>query len=97
MIYNYFVYIMSNTIHTVLYTGVTNNLHRRIAEHKMKLGSKFTRRYQVHKLLYYEIYTDPENAIKREKQIKGGSRQKKINLIKQFNAEWKDLSKEIIM
>ena len=84
----------TNSRHTVLYTGVTNNLERRLSEHKSKLGSAFTKRYNVDQLVYYECGDDNNIAIAREKQIKAGSRQTKIDLIKSINPEWKDLSKE---
>jgi putative endonuclease len=92
----YCVYIMTNTHNTVLYTGVTNNLARRVYEHKNGLGGIFTKKYNIVKLVYYEITDDVNSAIAREKQIKGGSRKKKENLIKNMNAEWKDLFDEII-
>ena len=88
---NYFVYILTNKNNTVLYTGVTNNLHRRIWQHKSKLLKGFTKRYNVTKLVYFEMYDDPESAISREKQLKAGSRKKKLELINSFNKEWKDL------
>lgn len=88
---NYYIYIVTNKHHTVLYTGVTSDLKRRIYEHKDKSVDGFTKRYNISKLVYYEIFGDPENAIMREKQLKGGSRQKKIDLINQLNKEWKDL------
>jgi putative endonuclease len=91
----YFVYIMTNKHNTVLYTGVTNNLVRRVFEHKEKLIKGFTVKYIAVKLVYYEIHEDPYSAIAREKQIKGGSRQKKIELINEFNKDWKDLYREI--
>ncbi len=87
----YCVYILTNSRHTVLYTGVTNDLKRRVLEHKSKTGSTFTKRYQVNKLVYFEVGDDVNMAIYREKQIKAGSRQKKIDLINGFNPEWKDL------
>jgi putative endonuclease len=90
----YCVYILTNSRHTVLYTGVTNNLERRLSEHKDKLGSAFTKRYNVNKLVYYECGDDIRIAIAREKQIKAGSRQDKIDLINSINPQWKDLSKE---
>lgn len=96
MIYNYYVYILSNTRNTVLYTGVTNNLSRRIQQHKSGSGSQFTKKYNIHKLVYFEIFSDPENAIKREKAIKGGSRSKKDSMITSFNPEWEDISMNII-
>jgi putative endonuclease len=82
---------MTNKNNTVLYTGVTNNLQKRVYEHKEKLVEGFTKKYNVVKLVYYEIFDDPENAIAREKQIKAGSRQKKLDLINSMNQEWKDL------
>ena len=83
----YYVYIMTNKYNTVLYTGITNNLKRRIYEHKEKLVAGFTNKYNITKLVYYEVFDDPENAISREKQIKAGSRQKKIQLIASVNKE----------
>jgi putative endonuclease len=87
-----FVYILTNEINNVLYTGVTNDIARRLAEHRCGRGGAFTSRYRVHKLVYYETFGDPSSAIFREKQIKAGSRQKKIDLIESKNPEWKDLS-----
>ena len=86
---------MTNAHHTVLYTGVTNNLARRVYEHKNGLGSVFVKKYNVHKLVYYEIGNDINATIVREKQIKGGSRKKKLDLINSMNPEWKDLYEEI--
>ncbi|MGC1374846.1 MAG: GIY-YIG nuclease family protein [Anaerolineales bacterium] len=88
----YYVYILTNSRHTVLYTGVTNDLQRRVWEHKNKTGSVFTKKYNVDQLVYYEVGDDINIAIAREKQIKAGSRQKKIDLINSLNPEWKDLS-----
>lgn len=82
---------MTNKINTVLYTGITSNLKKRIWEHKEKTIKGFTKKYNIGKLVYWEIFNDPENAILREKQIKAGSRSKKIELIKGINPEWKDL------
>ena len=87
----YYVYIMTNKNNNVIYTGITNNLKKKIHEHKEKLVSGFTKRYSIHKLVYYEIFDSPYAAITREKQIKNGSRQKKVNLIKTLNPEWDDL------
>jgi putative endonuclease len=87
----YYIYIMTNKNNTVLYTGVTNDLKRRVYEHKAKLIEGFTKKYNVDKLVYYEVFEDSYHAIAREKQIKGGSRQKKINLINSINDTWKDL------
>ena len=87
----YYIYIMSNKNKTVLYTGVTNDLRRRVYEHKEKLIEGFTKKYNINKLVYYESFRDVESAILREKQIKGGSRAKKIGLINSTNLDWKDL------
>jgi len=91
----YFVYIMANKNNTVLYTGITSDLKKRVYEHREKLVSGFTKKYNVSKLVYCEMYRDPENAILREKQIKAGSRQKKIDLINTMNRKWLDLYEEI--
>jgi putative endonuclease len=88
----YYVYILTNKKNSVLYTGITNHLGRRVDEHKKKTGSKFTARYNVNKLVYYEIFSDVRMAIYREKQIKAGSRQKKIDLVNSLNPGWNDLS-----
>jgi putative endonuclease len=85
------VYILTNKNNTVLYTGVTNDLRRRVSEHKMKLIPGFTKQYNVDKLVYFEWFEDAPNAIAREKQIKAGSREKKIALIERSNPEWRDL------
>jgi putative endonuclease len=90
----YYVYIMTNKGNSVLYTGVTNNLHHRVLAHKSGKGSIFTSKYNLNKLVFFEAFGDIHAAIAREKQIKGGSRQKKINLIESMNPEWKDLYKE---
>jgi len=87
----YYVYILTNKNNTVLYTGVTNDLIRRSAEHKEKKTKGFTQKYNVDKLVYYEAFDVIYDAIAREKQIKGGSRQKKIALINSMNKEWEDL------
>jgi len=87
----YYVYIMTNKINTVLYTGVTSDLKKRIWEHKEKVIDGFTKNYNINKLIFFEIYNDPENAILREKQIKAGPRNKKVKLIIGINPEWKDL------
>ncbi|WP_277657279.1 GIY-YIG nuclease family protein [Seleniivibrio woodruffii] len=91
-----FVYILTNHENSVLYVGVTSNLIKRIYEHKNKLCDGFTSRYHLTKLVYYESIDDMLSAIAREKQIKGGSRKKKIELIKSVNPEWKDLYGEIV-
>ena len=82
---------MTNKINTVLYTGFTSDLKRRIWEHKEKVIDGFTKNYNINKLIFFEIYNDPENAILRKKQIKAGSRTKKVELIMGINPEWKDL------
>ena len=87
----YFVYIMTNRSSTVLYTGVTNDLKRRAYEHREKLTRGFTSRYKIGKLVYYEVFDDPSAAIQREKQIKEGSRNKKMGLIDSMNPTWRDL------
>ncbi len=90
-IHHYHVYIITNARHTVLYTGVTNNLARRCHEHKSGLIPGFSKRYNVKKLVYYEFFSNINVAISREKQIKGITRSKKEALINGFNSAWKDL------
>ena len=90
----YYVYLLTNKRNTVLYTGVTNNLERRIYEHKNKLIEGFTARYNINKLVYFESTTSIEIAIQREKQIKGWLRKRKNELVESINPEWKDLSEE---
>jgi putative endonuclease len=92
----FYVYILTNFTNTVLYTGVTNDLVRRVYEHKNKLVKGFTKKYNVDKLVYFEATEDVLSAITREKQIKAGSRQKKIDLVNNFNQDWKDLYQSII-
>ncbi len=89
----YYVYILANYSRT-LYIGVTNNLVRRIYEHKNQLNNGFTKKYGIHRLVYYEIFQDVSAAILREKELKGWVRKKKIALIEQFNPEWKDLARD---
>jgi len=96
MIKRFYIYIMTNKENTVLYTGFTNDLVRRVYEHKEKIIECFTKKYNINKLVYYEIFNDARNAIIREKQIKTGSRIKKLDLINNMNPEWKDLDLEII-
>ena len=91
----YCVYILTNKRNTVLYTGVTRDLRARIYQHREKLLPGFTNRYNVSKLVYYEAVYDASSAIAREKQIKAGSRQKKIDLINRLNPEWRDLYDEL--
>ena len=90
-IHNYYVNILTNKNHTVLYTGVTNDLNSRVWQHKQKLINGFTQKYNVTELVYFESFTLVEQAIAREKQIKGYSRAKKDELINTFNPEWKHL------
>jgi len=87
----YYVYIMTNNSGT-LYTGVTNDLRRRVYEHKSGLFPGFTRKYKIHRLVHFEVTSDIKAAIAREKQIKGWRRAKKLDLIRSLNPEWKDLS-----
>jgi len=89
----YYVYILTNHSGT-LYTGVTNNLERRLDEHRRGIGSKFTAKYNIKRLVYYEVYKYVRVAIAREKQIKGWRREKKVALIEEMNPGWKDLSAE---
>ena len=91
---NYYVYILTNSRNTVLYIGVTNDLARRISEHKLKLIKGFTSKYNIDKLVYYETFSDPNQAIHREKELKGWLRSKKISLINSVNPDFKDLSLE---
>jgi putative endonuclease len=92
----FFVYILTNKKNKVLYTGMTGNLYERIRRHKAGKGSKFTTRYRVRKLVYYEFYPTAYDAISREKQIKAGSRQDKIDLIEGMNPGWRDLFDELM-
>jgi putative endonuclease len=89
----YFVYIMTNRSKT-LYVGITSNLMRRVREHKRGVGSEFTAKYKLDRLVYFERFQDVHNAIEREKRIKGWLRIKKIALIISVNPAWKDLSEE---
>ena len=92
----YCVYIMTNRHNTVLYTGISGELPERIWQHKEKIVKGFTSRYNIDKLVYYEIFKDPYEAIAREKQIKAGSRKTKIELIESMNPQWLDLWETII-
>lgn len=94
MLNDFYVYIMANKGNTVVYTGVTNNLERRVYEHKNGLLEGFTKKYNVHKLVYFEQYSEPKVAISREKQIKGFSRAKKNHLIEKDNPYWIDLTED---
>ena len=90
----YYVYILSSKKNGTLYIGVTNNLERRLIEHKQKLASVFTSKYDVNRLMYFEIIADINEAIKREKQLKNWNRQWKIELIEKENPRWKYISEE---
>ena len=90
----YFVYILANWDDSVLYIGVTGNLERRLYEHKHSLVEGFTKKYNVHKLVYFECTSDVYSAISREKQLKKWSRTKKNQLIERMNPTWTDLSEE---
>jgi len=89
------IYIIASQRNGTLYTGVTSNLKRRIQEHKRNKHDGFTKRYNVHTLVYYEVSETMLSAIEREKQIKAGSRKKKLDLIEKVNPEWKDLIDQI--
>jgi putative endonuclease len=89
-----FVYIMTNRWRTVLYTGVTNNLERRVWQHRNPAKANFTSRYNVDRLVWFDYSDDPMTAITREKQIKAGSRQHKVGLIEAANPTWRDLSED---
>jgi putative endonuclease len=87
----FYVYIMTNKWNLVLYTGMTNNRKERVYQHKQKLAEGFTKKYNVTKLVYFEVFDDIASAIKREKQIKAGPRKRKEQLINNSNKEWDDL------
>ena len=87
----FYVYILSNIRNTVLYTGVTNDIKRRIYEHKIGMNDGFTKKYHINKLVYFEVFEYIDLAIAREKQIKGYSREKKVKLIEAKNPEWNEL------
>jgi len=91
-----YIYILSNKINSTLYIGVTGNLVKRIFEHKQKLVDGFTKKYNMDKLVYFEQHESISDAITKEKQLKGGSRKKKIELIEKLNPEWNDLYESII-
>lgn len=86
---------MTNKNNNVIYTGITNNLKNRVFQHKEKNIQGFTKKYNIVKLVYYEIFNNPYDAISREKQIKAGSRKKKDGLIDKMNPQWKDLYEEL--
>ena len=90
----YYVYILTSKENTALYIGVTNDLRRRLIEHKNELADGFTKRYHLHKLVYYEEFSEINDAISREKQLKGWSRRKKNALIEKRNPDWDDWGRE---
>jgi len=95
MNYNFYVYILTNKHRTVFYTGVTNNLFRRIIEHKIKINEGFTNDYNVNRLVHYELFFNIKDAIAREKQLKKWRRLWKMNLIEKNNANWDDLTESL--
>ena len=91
--YDFYVYLITNRTNSVIYTGVTNDIERRMLEHKNKTDPRsFSARYNLNKLVYYEEFSDIDHAIEQEKKIKGGSRKKKEILINESNPNWNDLS-----
>ena len=90
----YYVYILTNKYNTVVYTGVTNNLERRLYEHRNHFVDGFTKRYNLNKLVYFETTSDVDSAIEREKQIKGWKRDRKNALVESVNPQWNDLSSD---
>ena len=92
----YYIYMMTNNGNSVIYVGVTGNLAKRVYQHREGLYEGFAKRYNVVKLVYYEVFSDATNAITREKQLKGGSRKRKIELITAFNPDWLDLYDTIL-
>jgi putative endonuclease len=91
----YYVYILTNKNNNVLYTGITNNLIKRVYQHKSKMKNGFTKKYNVDRLVYFEYTENVYEAIRREKNIKGGSRSKKIELVNKMNPKWIDLYYEL--
>jgi putative endonuclease len=91
----FYVYILAKDRNSTFYVGITSNLIKRTWEHKDAVADGFTKRYGINKLVYYEVYTDPENAIKREKRLKKWNRPWKMRVIEEMNPDWKDLYEEI--
>ena len=91
----YYVYILANVTNVAIYIGVTNDLVRRVWEHKEKFVIGYAEKYDINKLVYYEVFGDPENAILREKHLKGSSRARKNKLVESMNPKWRDLYDEI--
>ncbi|PTW60944.1 putative endonuclease [Breoghania corrubedonensis] len=94
--HDYFIYVLASGLGGTLYVGVTNDLVRRISEHRQGIASNFTRKYRVHHLVYYEHHRDINEAIRREKQVKRWNRRWKIQLIEERNPNWDDLFKSLI-
>ena len=95
MVKRFCVYIMTNKSNTTLYTGMSSDLRKRVYQHRNRMLNGFSRMYNTTKLVYFEVLEDPWNAIRREKQIKAGSRQKKIDLVNSSNPQWRDLYDEL--
>ena len=91
----YYIYIMTNQYHTTLYMGMTKNLYHRVKQHQLGKGGKFISKNQLTKLVQYEVFDYVYDALEREKQIKGGSRQKKIDLVNEMNPAWLDLFEQL--
>jgi putative endonuclease len=94
MTHEYYVYIMTNWSNRVLYTGVTNDLYRRVLEHRSGKGGKFTGKYNLTKLVFFQAFESVYDALDNEKRIKAGSRRRKTDLINEMNPEWEDLFEE---
>jgi putative endonuclease len=92
---HYYVYILTSQTLGTLYIGITSDLKKRVWEHKEKATTGFTEKYDINKLVYYEVYDDPENAIQREKRLKKWNREWKTNLVHEFNPEWQDLYEKL--
>ena len=91
----YYVNILTNRRDGVMYTGMTNDLKRRVFEHKRQEGGGFAKRYNIDRLVYFEVFSDPQSAIVREKQIKAGPRRRKVELVEGVNPQWQDLYDEL--
>jgi putative endonuclease len=93
----YYVYILASKSFGTLYVGMTNDLRRRMAEHRQGTNPGFTKEHNVKRLVYFEVFDTPSRAIAREKQLKAGSRQRKVNLILKGNKQWKDLAESVLL
>ena len=93
----YYVYLLASKPFGTLYVGMTNNLRRRMAEHRLGVNQGFTKEHDVKRLVYFEVFDTPSRAIAREKQLKAGSRQRKINLVLKGNKQWKDLAESMFL